>query len=151
MGIAAREDELTDVWFVGQRNEPNIPCGWNIAVPDVVRMTTDWLDCYFEGHLPPCLPPMILQGTRFQMVVWHAMQEISYGKVVTYGDLARRVTETRGLPFVSPRAVGGAVGRNRIAVIVPCHRVVAANGLGGYAAGIDVKRKLLALEGVRIE
>ena len=94
---------------------------------------------------------MMLQGTRFQMVVWQAMQEIPYGKVVTYGDLAQRVAEAEGLPFVSPRAVGGAVGRNRIAVLVPCHRVVAAGGLGGYAAGTDVKRKLLALEGVRIE
>ena len=75
--------------------------------------------------------------------MWQALTEIPYGKVMTYGALARRV----GRPGAA-RAVGAANGANPIAIIIPCHRVVAANGIGGYAGGLDIKRKLLALEGV---
>jgi len=84
----------------------------------------------------PLEPP----GTAFQKAVWALLTEIPYGKTVTYGDLARRLSS-------SPRAVGGAVGRNPISILIPCHRVVGADGsLTGYAGGLAAKKLLLALE-----
>ena len=103
--------------------------------------TYHWLDIYFSGHKPDFIPPLLLQGTPFQQHVWKELLAIPYGQTVTYGELARR------LGCRSAQAVGGAVGRNPIAIIVPCHRVVGTNGsLTGYAAGLDRKRALLELE-----
>lgn len=99
------------------------------------------LDAYFAGR-PPALPRLDLRGTPFQLTVWAALQDIPWGEVWTYGDLARHVARRGGA-----RAVGAANGRNPVAILVPCHRVVAAGGhLGGYAGGLEVKRWLLAHE-----
>ncbi len=101
----------------------------------------DALDAYFAGR-PPRLPALALRGSPFQLAVWRALQEIPWGEVRTYGELARLL----GRPG-SARAVGGANRENPVAILVPCHRVVQARGrLGGYAAGIDAKRWLLAHE-----
>jgi len=86
---------------------------------------------------------MELDGTDFQRQVWSELTRIPYGETISYGEVARRV----GRPS-APRAVGQANGRNPIPVIVPCHRVVASDGIGGYGGGLNVKRKLLAVEGV---
>ena len=100
-----------------------------------------WLDIYFSGHEPDFMPPLSLTGTAFQQRVWKELLTIPYGQTVTYGELARR------LGCRSAQAVGGAVGRNPISIIVPCHRVIGANGnLTGYAGGLDKKRALLTLE-----
>lgn len=100
-----------------------------------------WLDRYFSGHQPTGLPPLDLHGTDFQLRVWKALLEIPYGHTVSYGELARR------LGCRSAQAVGQAVGKNPVAIIVPCHRVVGADGsLTGYAYGLDIKQKLLQLE-----
>lgn len=99
-----------------------------------------WLDCYFSGRDPGFVPPLALRGTAFQRRVWRELLAIPYGHTTTYGELAHRVG------CRSARAVGQAVGRNPVAIVVPCHRVVAADGLGGYAYGCDVKRALLAME-----
>ena len=81
--------------------------------------------------------------------MWSILLEIPYGQTTTYGEIARRLAARRGLPRMSAQAVGGAVGRNEISILIPCHRVVGANGsLTGYAGGIDKKVKLLELEGV---
>ena len=105
-----------------------------------------WLDAYFRGERPDFLPPLHLTATPFQSAVWQRLLRIPYGGTVTYGDLARELTEELG-HSVSARAVGGAVGRNPISLLVPCHRVVGANGaLTGYAGGVDRKVRLLALE-----
>ena len=105
---------------------------------DVARR---WLDIYFSGRKPDFMPPVAFRGTAFQQRVWEALLTIPYGQTVTYGELARR------LGCRSAQAVGGAVGRNPISIIVPCHRVVGASGaLTGYAAGLDRKRTLLDLE-----
>ncbi|MDA8290474.1 MAG: methylated-DNA--[protein]-cysteine S-methyltransferase [Actinomycetota bacterium] len=85
--------------------------------------------------------PVRPAGTTFQLSVWDELTRIPYGSTVTYGELARRVGRPRG-----PRAVGQANGRNPVPIVVPCHRVVAANGIGGYSGGLDTKRLLLALE-----
>ena len=121
-------------------------------VPEKARYMLDearrWLDAYFTGADPGAVPPLDLAGTNFQRLVWSALLEVPYGTTSTYRGLARRVGERRGTP-TSARAVGGAVGRNPVLVIVPCHRIVGADGsLTGYAAGLDRKRRLLALEGV---
>ncbi|MBF0428588.1 MAG: methylated-DNA--[protein]-cysteine S-methyltransferase [Magnetococcales bacterium] len=106
-----------------------------------------WLTAYFQGEFLPVEDfPFAPDGTLFQRRVWSALQEIPPGEVETYGHLARRLQ-------TSPRAVGQAVARNPIPILIPCHRVVAARTLGGYSAfgGLDAKRFLLALEGFSSE
>ncbi len=86
-------------------------------------------------------------GSPFQIAVWEILRNIPYGKTMTYGEIAKIVAEKQGLPHMSPQAVGGAVGHNKISILIPCHRVVGTDGsLTGYAGGIDKKAKLLNLE-----
>jgi methylated-DNA-[protein]-cysteine S-methyltransferase len=100
------------------------------------------LDAYFAGGPPPRLPHLAPSGTPFQRAVWDALCAIPWGEVRTYGEIAELLGRPGGA-----RAVGGANHENPIAILVPCHRVVQASGrLGGYAAGLDVKRWLLAHE-----
>lgn len=101
-----------------------------------------WLDAYFEHRPLPPLPPLHLIGTPFQQSVWNVLLQIPYGCTTTYGAIARQISNPK-----AAQAVGQAVGANPIAVIVPCHRVLAAHGLGGYAYGLEVKSHLLAIEG----
>ncbi len=115
--------------------------------PGIVAART-WLDVYFEGRDPGALPPVRLRGTAFQEEVWACLAEIPYGQLTTYGAIARRIEEKRGRKTAA-RAVGVAVGRNPVSIIVPCHRVVGSSGsLTGYAGGLARKVKLLQLEGV---
>lgn len=103
--------------------------------------TCRWLDLYFKGQQPDFLPPIKLTGSDFQRHVWQALLDIPYGQTTTYGDIAR------SLGCRSAQAVGGAVGRNPIAIIVPCHRVIGSNGtLTGYAYGLEIKEYLLQME-----
>ena len=108
----------------------------------IFRQTRQWLDEYFHGKHPPFPTPSLRpQGTDFQCRIWQALMEIPYGKTVSYGELAKRIG------CLSAQAVGQAVRRNPIALLIPCHRVVGANGdLTGYAYGIERKRYLLELE-----
>jgi len=112
-------------------------------VPPVLKETASQLDEYFAGERTEFELPMELDGTAFQREVWTELTRIPYGKTISYGELARRVGRPNG-----PRAVGQANGRNPIPIIVPCHRVLASNGIGGYGGGLTVKRALLELEGV---
>ena len=119
----------------------------NFAHPvfaDAVR----WLDLYFSGEEPDFTPALRLKGTAFQRTVWDLLRTVPYGQTVSYGALAQRAAARLGQPRMSAQAVGGAVGRNPVALIVPCHRVLGADGgLTGYAWGLDRKRRLLELEG----
>ncbi len=110
-----------------------------------------WLDAYFAGEKPdPRELSLAPVGTEFQLAVWSALLEIPYGATVTYGWVAERVGTARG-SRTSARAVGGAVGANPIGVIIPCHRVVGANGsLTGFGGGMQAKVALLAHEGVNL-
>ena len=113
----------------------------------VLRETKRQLEAYFAGTLRQFDLPLQPEGTPFQLRVWEQLRQIPYGQVISYGELARRVDR----PGAS-RAVGGANRRNPIPIIVPCHRVIAANGtLGGYSGNCDgsaeIKRALLRLEG----
>ena len=125
----------------------------NAAAVAVLERVWAWLNAYFAGQDPRWTPPLHVEGTDFQHAVWVALLSVPYGETVTYGELARMVGERMGCTAAtagmqaSPRAVGAAVGRNPISIIVPCHRVVGADGsLTGYAGGIERKRYLLELE-----
>ena len=112
----------------------------------VLREARKQLEAYFAGKLRTFDVPLRLEGTPFRMRVWEQLQKIPYGQVISYGELARRV----GQPNAA-RAVGGANHHNPISILVPCHRVIAADGtLGGYGGGLELKRTLLKLEGVNL-
>lgn len=114
----------------------------------ILEAATQWLDAYFGGDAPsPAGLPLRPEGTAFRRLIWGLLLEIPYGKTVTYGALAKRAAEILGKPRMSAQAVGQAVGANPIAVIIPCHRVVGADGsLTGYAGGLHYKQALLQLE-----
>ena len=107
-----------------------------------------WLSRYFEGHDPGVPPPVRPQGTPFQQSVWQRLLTIPYGSTTTYGALAAHLAAHNASGRMSTQAVGQAVGRNPISIIIPCHRVIGADGsLTGYAGGLDKKMFLLGLEG----
>ena len=113
----------------------------------VFRQAAAWLDAYFAKQPLPDLPPLAPRGSDFRQAVWKLLLEIPYGQVTTYGALAQ-ILRDRGISAAA-QAVGGAVGHNPISILIPCHRVVGADGsLTGYAGGVEKKRFLLALEGV---
>lgn len=133
---------LTTLFFAGQKYADVYlsPDAVQKSVP-VLEETKAWLDAYFLGNAPGQFPAMKLIGSAFQKRVWELLLEIPYGETVTYGDLARK------LGCKSAQAVGGAVGRNPISILVPCHRVMGAGGkLTGYAGGVEKKEFLLKLE-----
>ena len=106
-----------------------------------------WLDIYFTGKKPDFTPPLHPIGSAFRRSVWEILLQIPYGQTTTYGEIARQLSKKQGLERMSAQAVGGAVGHNEISIIIPCHRVVGADGsLTGYAGGIGKKEKLLELE-----
>ena len=146
--LTGDECALTSLRFVGQRYFPDTlpePCCPD-ALP-VFAQTADWLGLYFSGRDPGFLPPLRPEGTPFRLAVWKALLRIPYGQTVSYGELATRLETQAGSGRVSARAVGGAVGHNPISLLIPCHRVVGANGaLTGYAGGLERKRLLLRLE-----
>ena len=138
--LLTEENEcLTAVKFVG-----NVPtfCDDSLLLRQAVQQLTE----YFSGNRREFDLPLAPEGTDFQKRCWAELQKIPYGQTISYGEEARRL----GRPTAC-RAVGGANGRNPIPVIIPCHRVIAADGsLGGFSGGLDIKRKLLALEGIAI-
>lgn len=168
--LAARGGALVGLWVAGQRffgspygiDEASARSALNLTSPDsrevvlaeagwdeadarALGAAVAWLDGYFAGESPsPTCVPLAPEGTDFQRHVWEAMDTIPYGATRTYGHLAATLRDA-GVP-ASAQAIGGAVGRNPLLLIRPCHRVVAASGPGGYAAGGDVKAWLLAHE-----
>jgi methylated-DNA-[protein]-cysteine S-methyltransferase len=132
-------DVLIGIWLPPQSKTPR---GGHDA-PPVLKDTATQLEEYFAGERTEFDVPMELDGTAFQKEVWRELSRIPYGKTISYGELARRVGRPKG-----PRAVGQANGKNPIPIIVPCHRVLASNGIGGYGGGLPMKRTLLAVEGV---
>ncbi len=131
-------------YFLGSLPQPPEPRG---DLP-VLRQTVRWLDRYFAGERPGItelkLAPV---GSPFRQAIWDLLCRIPYGQVTTYGALGKALAAQKGLTGMSGQAVGGAVGHNPISVIIPCHRVVGAQGsLTGYAGGIDKKVWLLKHE-----
>ena len=148
--LAADESGLTGLWFEGQKYyAASLGAEHEWRALEVFAQTKRWLDRYFSGGRPGSLPPLHPAGTPFQIAVWESLSAIPYGRTATYGEIAERVAEKLGKSHTSARAVGSAVGRNRISILIPCHRVVGADGsLTGYAGGLERKWKLLKLEGV---
>ena len=146
--LAADGAGLTGLWFEGQRYYARGlgPAHEKSDLP-ALRQAAEWLDDYFAGRQPAFTPPLYLTGSSFEQEVWQLLLRVPYGGTTTYGALARALAAQRGVEHVSAQAVGGAVGRNPISLIVPCHRVLGADGsLRGYAGGLDRKAALLALE-----
>lgn len=140
--LTAEDGALTGAWFPDQRHAPElagIPAVEAQAEP-VFAAARDWLERYFSGAAPGPVPPLAPRGTPFQLRVWQALAAVPYGARTTYGLLAEKTGS-------SPRAVGGAVGRNPLSLFIPCHRCVGADGrLTGYAGGLARKAALLTLE-----
>jgi len=143
--LTSNGEALTGLFFdehmlLGRLEEKKLP---------IFDCAEKWLDAYFAGRAPDFIPPLSLSATPFCKSVWEIALSIPYGETTTYGKIAAEIAQKNGLKTVSARAVGNALGRNPIALIVPCHRVIGANGrITGYAAGIDKKVWLLKHEGV---
>ena len=146
--LAADEVGLTGLWFEGQRHyAATLPEDVQTKETPALMEGRHWLDMYFAGNEPDFLPPLHPMGSAFQLSVWHILLEIPYGATTTYGAIAKRLAKERGLPQMSAQAIGSAVGRNPISLIIPCHRVIGRNGrLTGYAGGLHRKASLLAME-----
>ncbi len=146
--LAADNVGLRGLWFKNQRYFAY--CLDSKHKEKELSLFTDvkrWLDIYFCGRKPNFEIPLHFIGTTFQKEVWEILYSIPYGKTITYGTIAKLIATKRGLKHMSAQAVGGAIGHNVISIIVPCHRVIMANGsLGDYAGGIDKKTALLKLE-----
>ena len=150
MLMASDGGAITGLWFEGQRRFPSeLRQNAESSLP-VFDEAVRWLDAYFSGAQPGKPPLLAPQGTPFQQDVWKVLLSIPYGKMITYGEIARRLAQQRGLASMSAQAVGGAVGRNPVSLMIPCHRVVGADGsLTGYAGGTARKKALLAMEAAR--
>jgi len=143
MLLAATSQGLAGVWFVGQKHGPEHADWPEQAGHPVLRQAVQQLQQYFAGERTHFELPLDLQGTPFQQSVWRALLTIPTGRTTSYAELSRSL----GRPQAA-RAVGAAVGRNPVSIVVPCHRVVGTGGtLTGYAGGLERKSALLKLEG----
>jgi methylated-DNA-[protein]-cysteine S-methyltransferase len=140
--LARTEQGLAGAWFVGQSHHPGaLPAPIDMSDALLIDAARQ-LDRYFAGGREPFVLPLDLHGTEFQRRVWAALQRIAMGGTTSYGDVARQIGQPTAV-----RAVGAAVGRNPLSLIVPCHRVLGADGsLTGYAGGTQRKTALLQME-----
>lgn len=143
--LIAQDGRLAGVFMEVARHEPSEHVRGEAVAPGdepVLEAAASQLDAYFAGELTTFDLPLTLEGTGFQRTVWSALRDIPYGKTISYGELARRIGQPSAF-----RAVGLANGRNPVSIVVPCHRVIGADGsLTGYGGGMERKRFLLGLE-----
>lgn len=146
--LSSNGTALTGLWFDGQKYfGDTLPKEYEEKAFPIFDQTIHWLDIYFSGTAPDFTPPLLMKTTPFRKTVWEIMLTIPFGQTMTYGEIADRIAQQKGLTKMSAQAVGGAVGHNSISLIIPCHRVVGTSGsLTGYAGGIDKKVQLLTLE-----
>ena len=153
--LACCDDNLVGLWTQGQKYHGDTIPEAMIENNDIPLFSTakTWLNKYFAGEKPDIAElPLAPIGGEFRQSVWKILCEIPYGKVITYGGIAKKIAAKMGLENMSSQAVGGAVGHNPISIIIPCHRVVGSNGsLTGFSGGIQMKVKLLELEGVDMQ
>lgn len=136
---------MVGLYQESQRHRPD-KMTFGVRDDDCLGEVVEQLDEYFAGRLRKFDVAIGLSGTPFQLRVWNALSELDYGQTVSYGRLAEMIGSPTAI-----RAVGAANGRNRLSIVVPCHRVVGASGsLTGYAGGVDRKRWLLRLEGAAV-
>ena len=146
--LAADEEGLTGMWFQGQKYfAAGLGEETETRRLPVFEETKRWLDLYFQGKRPDFFPALHMQGTPFQKLVWELLLQIPYGETITYGELAGQIAAQLGRTSMSAQAAGGAVGHNKISILIPCHRVVGRDQiLTGYAGGLERKKWLLELE-----
>ena len=139
--LAADDSGLTGLWFEGQKYfGMQLDAEHTEKDTAILAEAEDWLDIYFSGKKPDFIMSLHLKGTDFQKKVWNILCNIPYGETMTYQEIAKQIAGMDGKAGMSAQAVGGAVGRNPISIIVPCHRVIGTNGsLTGYAGGLDRK------------
>ena len=141
-------EAVVGFWFLGQRHFPQMGEGWveDVNRPMLLALQA-WVAAYLTGvREAPCFP-LAPQGTAFQQAVWRMLLTIPFGRLTTYGTMGKQLSATMGGKRMSARAVGSAVGRNPITLLIPCHRVVGVGGkLTGFASGLENKKVLLALE-----
>jgi O-6-methylguanine DNA methyltransferase len=151
--LASDGEAVTGLWFDGQKYDRSTLGGESRFKGDlpIFRQTEEWLEAYFAQRPLPPLPPLAPQGGAFRQAVWAELRKIPFGQTTTYGAITKTLGAGADEP-VSARAVGGAVGRNPISILIPCHRVLGGGGnLTGYAGGLDRKIELLSLEGVDVK
>lgn len=145
--LKQKNQETTFLRYSPERLESKDNCE---AADQVFDTTGKWLDLYFQGKEPDFMPELAFCDTPFREEVWSLLREIPYGQTVSYGDLAKKLETRRGIKRMSAQAVGGAVGKNPISIIIPCHRVIGTDGsMIGYGGGLDKKKYLLELEGIQ--
>lgn len=144
---------LVALWLPGQRPFCGDKCLEPAPDDRALNLASAWLAAYFAGKRPdPAVLPLAPAGSPFRQRVWRLLMQIPYGQCTTYGAIARQIASECGIKRMSAQAVGGAVGHNPIAVIIPCHRVVGSGcSIGGYNGGIPLKLLLLRIEGVDME
>ena len=149
--LASNGDKLVGLWLDGQKYFGGPLRDEVMAQADLALFdrTKTWLDAYFAGEQPAVSSlPLAPIGSEFRQAVWDLLLKIPYGQTSTYGALAKILAARLGTSSISAQAVGGAVGHNPMSIIIPCHRVVGANGsLTGYAGGVEKKQWLLQHEG----
>ena len=146
MLIVSDGEAICGVWFYGQKHFPSLNLESNDDLA-IFKEVKNWFDDYFKGKNPKINFKLNPHGTDFRIKVWEILSDIEYGETLTYGEIASRIS-----PTMSAQAVGGAVGHNPISILIPCHRVLGADGkLTGYAGGIDRKVKLLNLEKISFD
>lgn len=151
--IQIKDNMLTGLWFEGSHDgdkQAQLASNQGGLIPPVLRDTCRWLDIYFTGRQPDFTPDYRIDNlTPFRKEVSEMMCEIPFGKTMTYGEIASHIAKKYGIAKMSAQAVGGAVGWNPICIIIPCHRVIGANGnLTGYGGGMHNKIALLKLESI---
>ena len=140
--VAGNEQGLAGVWFVDQRHFAGVQEDWIPEETELLHTAKQQLLAYFVGDLQQFDLPLAPQGTEFQERVWQALQQIDYGVTCSYGDIAKQLNQPKAV-----RAVGAAVGKNPLSIIIPCHRVLGSQKqLTGYAGGLERKQWLLQLE-----
>ncbi len=143
--VAGSGESITGLWFKGQKYEPPELHTYAYKETPALKRAAEWLDSYFKGERPEQPLPLAPGGSAFRRAVWDILITIPYGETTTYGAIAKRLAALGYKPCA--QAVGGAVGHNPISILIPCHRVLGANGaLTGYAGGIEKKEWLLRLE-----
>lgn len=150
--LVADDLGLTGLWFEGAKYYAHsLPANCAKLKTPILSETIRWLDVYFNGVEPDFTPPLRPKETVFRRAVWDQLLRVPYGETISYGEIARRLKSVLGVEKMSAQAVGGAVRHNDVSIIIPCHRVVGANGcLTGYAGGLEKKIRLLELESVDV-
>ena len=146
MLIVSDGEAICGVWFYGQKHFKSTVIGKTIHDDDlsIFKKAKQWFEDYFNGKNPQINFQLKPEGSKFRQKVWKILSEIPYGETLTYGEMASQIS-----PNMSAQAVGGAVGRNPISILIPCHRVLGSDRkLTGYAAGLDKKIELLKIENI---